>query len=51
VAANLARYPQRINVRGTLRTVLFATEPGVVLVHDSAELPAQSAAVISYARR
>jgi maltooligosyltrehalose trehalohydrolase len=51
VAANLARRAQRINLRGNLRAVLFATEPGVVVVHDSVELPGQSAAVLSYARR
>jgi maltooligosyltrehalose trehalohydrolase len=51
VVANLAPTTQRINLRGWPRTVLFASEPGVVLAHDTAELPAESATVISYARR
>jgi maltooligosyltrehalose trehalohydrolase len=51
VAANLAATAQRINLRGSPREVLFASEPSVVLDHDSVELPAESAAVLRYARR
>jgi maltooligosyltrehalose trehalohydrolase len=51
VAANLAPIPQRINLRGLPRTVLFATEPGAALNHDAVELPAESAAVLAYSRR
>jgi maltooligosyltrehalose trehalohydrolase len=52
IAANLAPTPQRINLRGRPRSVLFASEPGVVLAQDAAvELPGESAAVIRYARR
>jgi maltooligosyltrehalose trehalohydrolase len=51
IAANLAPNPQRINLRGLPRTVLFASEPGAVLNHDSVELPGESAAVLAYARR
>jgi len=51
VAANLASVGQKINLRGRPRAVLFATEPGVVLSHDGAELPAESAVVIAYSRR
>jgi maltooligosyltrehalose trehalohydrolase len=50
VVANLRRTPQRINLHGTARTVLAATEPGLVLVHDAADLPGESAAVIACCR-
>ncbi|MEJ3746300.1 DUF3459 domain-containing protein [Actinomycetes bacterium KLBMP 9797] len=50
VVANLRRTPQRVNLRGTARSVLVATEPGLVLVHDAAELPGESAAVIACCR-
>ncbi|GAA1037308.1 malto-oligosyltrehalose trehalohydrolase [Virgisporangium ochraceum] len=51
VVANLAPEPQRINVRGIPRKVLFASEPGLALWHDSVDLPGESAAVLAYARR
>ncbi|MDQ7909259.1 DUF3459 domain-containing protein [Phytohabitans sp. ZYX-F-186] len=50
VVANLGRTTQRINLRGTARSVLAATEPGLVLVHDAADLPGESAAVIACCR-
>lgn len=50
VVANLRRTPQRVNLHGTARSVLVATEPGLVLVHDSADLPGESAAVIACSR-
>jgi maltooligosyltrehalose trehalohydrolase len=50
VVANLRRTTQRINLHGTARTVLAATEPGLVLVHDAADLPGESAAVIACCR-
>ena len=51
VVANLAPEPQRINLRGIPRSVLFASEPGLALWHDTADLPGESAAVLAYARR
>jgi maltooligosyltrehalose trehalohydrolase len=51
VVANLAPDTQRINLRGIPRTVLFASEPGLALWHDSVDLPGESAAVLAYARR
>jgi maltooligosyltrehalose trehalohydrolase len=51
IAANLAPDAQRINLRGQPRSVLYASEPGVTLAHDSVEMPAESAAVIGYSRR
>jgi maltooligosyltrehalose trehalohydrolase len=51
VVANLAPEPQRINLRGIPRSVLFASEPGLALWHDSVDLPGESAAVLAYARR
>jgi maltooligosyltrehalose trehalohydrolase len=51
VVANLAPETQRINVRGIPRKVLFASEPGLALWHDSVDLPGESAAVLAYARR
>ncbi|GLH97547.1 alpha-amylase family glycosyl hydrolase [Phytohabitans aurantiacus] len=50
VVTNLRRTPQRVNLHGTARSVLVATEPGLALVHDSADLPGESAAVVSCAR-
>ncbi|GAA4684680.1 DUF3459 domain-containing protein [Phytohabitans rumicis] len=50
VVANLRRTPQRVNLHGTARSVLLATEPGLVLVHDAADLPGESAAVIACCR-
>jgi len=50
VVANLRRTTQRVNLHGTARTVLAATEPGLVLVHDAADLPGESAAVIACSR-
>ncbi|WP_213450527.1 malto-oligosyltrehalose trehalohydrolase [Rhizomonospora bruguierae] len=49
VAANLAPHPQRVSLRSTIRTVLFATAPGAMLFRDSVELPPESAVVVSYA--
>jgi maltooligosyltrehalose trehalohydrolase len=51
VAANLAPGPQRINLRGVAEAVLYASEPGLTLWHDSVDLPGESAAVLAYARR
>ncbi len=51
VVANLAPETQRINLRGIPRKVLFASEPGLALWHDSVDLPGESAAVLAYARR
>jgi maltooligosyltrehalose trehalohydrolase len=50
VVANLRRTTQRVNLHGTARSVLAATEPGLVLVHDAADLPGESAAVIACCR-
>lgn len=50
VVTNLRRTPQRVNLHGTARSVLVATEPGLALVHDSADLPGESAAVVGCAR-
>jgi maltooligosyltrehalose trehalohydrolase len=47
VAANLAPVPQAVSLRAVPSKVLLATEPGVVLQRDRAELPAQSAVVIA----
>ena len=47
VAANLASEPQTVGLRATPIRVLLATEPGVVLQRDRAELPPESAVVIA----
>jgi maltooligosyltrehalose trehalohydrolase len=48
VAANLARVPQTISLRAAPRSVLLATEPGVVLQRDRVELPPESAVVVAF---
>jgi maltooligosyltrehalose trehalohydrolase len=48
VAANLAPVPQTVSLRAVPSKVLLATEPGVVLQRDRAELPAESAVVIAF---
>ncbi len=47
VAANLAPVAQRISLRAVPRGVLLATEPGTILTRDVAELPPESAVVVS----
>jgi maltooligosyltrehalose trehalohydrolase len=49
VLANFAPDKRRVGLAGTPRNVLLATEPGLVLIRDSVELPPQSAVVIAYA--
>ncbi len=46
VVANFADQKRRVALDGTPRDVLLATEPGLVLIREAAELPPQSAAVI-----
>jgi maltooligosyltrehalose trehalohydrolase len=46
VAANLAGVPQTVSLRATPDRVLFATEPGVALQRDRAEMPPESAVVV-----
>ena len=48
VAANLAPVPQTISLRAVPSKVLLATEPGVVLRRDRAELPPESAVVVAF---
>ncbi|MCW2641184.1 MAG: malto-oligosyltrehalose trehalohydrolase, partial [Dactylosporangium sp.] len=48
VVANLADRRQRISIPGRTGTVLLATESGATLGPDSMELPAESAAVVTY---
>jgi maltooligosyltrehalose trehalohydrolase len=48
VAANLAPVPQTVTLRAVPSKVLLATEPGIVLQRDRAELPAESAVVIAF---
>jgi len=48
VAANLAAVPQTISLRATPRSVLLATEPGVVLQRDRVELPPETAVVVAF---
>jgi maltooligosyltrehalose trehalohydrolase len=48
VAANLAPVPQAVSLRAVPSKVLLATEPGVVLQRDRAELPPESAVVIAF---
>jgi maltooligosyltrehalose trehalohydrolase len=48
VLANFAPDKRRIGLAAAPRNVLLATEPGLVLIRDSVELPPQSAVVISY---
>jgi maltooligosyltrehalose trehalohydrolase len=47
VAVNLAPVPQTISLRAVPRSVLLATEPGVVLQRDRAELPPETAVVVA----
>jgi len=49
VLANFAPEKRRVALAGTPRNVLLATEPGLVLIRDSVELPPQSAVVVAYA--
>jgi hypothetical protein len=46
VVANFADQKRRVALDGTPRDVLLATEPGLVLIREAAELPPPSAAVI-----
>jgi maltooligosyltrehalose trehalohydrolase len=48
VAANLAPIPQTVSLRAVPSKVLLATEPGVVLQRDRADLPPESAVVIAF---
>jgi maltooligosyltrehalose trehalohydrolase len=48
VAANLAPVPQTISLRAVPSKVLLATEPGVVLQRDRADLPPESAVVVAF---
>ena len=47
IAANLAPVPQTVSLRAVPGKVLLATEPGVVLQRDRAELPPESAVVVA----
>ena len=47
VAANLADRPQTVSIRSTVRSVLLATSPGVVVERDRLVLPPETAAVVS----
>jgi maltooligosyltrehalose trehalohydrolase len=49
VLANFAPDKRRVGLAGAPRDVLLATEPGLVLIRDSVELPPQSAVVVAYA--
>ena len=48
VAANLAPVAQTISLRAVPRSVLLATEPGVVLQRDRVELPPETAVVVAF---
>jgi maltooligosyltrehalose trehalohydrolase len=48
VAANLAGVPQTVSLRAIPSRVLLATEPGVVLQRDRADLPPESAVVVTF---
>ena len=48
VVCNFAPDKRRVGLAGTPRDVLFATDPGLVLIRTAVELPPQSAAVVSY---
>jgi maltooligosyltrehalose trehalohydrolase len=48
VAANLAPMPQTISLRAVPRSVLLATEQGVVLQRDRVELPPETAVVVAF---
>ena len=48
VAVNLAPTPLTVSLRAAPRTVLLATEPGVALLRDRVEMPAESAVVVEY---
>ncbi|MGC5020017.1 malto-oligosyltrehalose trehalohydrolase [Micromonospora sp. DT47] len=47
VVANLAGKPQRITLPGVVRNVLLATNTGVTVMRDRAELPAETAAIVA----
>ena len=47
IAANLAPVAQTVSLRAAPGKVLLATEPGVVLQRDRAELPPESAVVVA----
>jgi maltooligosyltrehalose trehalohydrolase len=49
VLANFAPDKRRVALAATPRNVLLATEPGLVLIRDSVELPPQSAVIVTYA--
>jgi maltooligosyltrehalose trehalohydrolase len=48
VAVNLAPVPQTVSLRAAPTKVLLATEPGIVLLRDRVEMPAESAVVVAY---
>ena len=48
VAVNLAPVPQTISLRAVPRSVLLATEQGVVLQRDRVELPPETAVVVAF---
>ncbi|OLB67154.1 MAG: malto-oligosyltrehalose trehalohydrolase [Actinobacteria bacterium 13_2_20CM_2_72_6] len=48
VVCNFAPDKRRVGLDGTPRDVLFATDPGLVLIRTAVELPPQSAVVVSY---
>jgi maltooligosyltrehalose trehalohydrolase len=48
VAVNLAPVAQTVSLRAAPSSVLLATEPGIVLLRDRAEMPAESAVVVAY---
>ncbi|WP_434740185.1 malto-oligosyltrehalose trehalohydrolase [Micromonospora sp. SH-82] len=47
VVANLADEPQRVNLPDVVRRVLLATGPGVSVMRDGLQLPAETAAVVA----
>jgi maltooligosyltrehalose trehalohydrolase len=47
VVANLAGKPQRINLPGVVRSVLFTTSEGATVMRDGIELPPESAAIVA----
>jgi maltooligosyltrehalose trehalohydrolase len=48
VAVNLAPVPQTVSLRATPTKVLLATEPGIQLLRDRVDMPAESAVVVAY---
>ncbi len=48
VVCNFAPDKRRVGLAGTPRDVLFATDPGLVMIRTAVELPPQSAVVVSY---